>query len=102
MKLYGEAMPAPNPRRVRIFLAEKGVEVPEILIGMRQGGHSLNIVNSVISLAHSLKLRVVAEGVETEDQAELLGDLGCDQLQGYLVSQPLPAGEIPGLLARLG
>jgi diguanylate cyclase (GGDEF)-like protein/PAS domain S-box-containing protein len=72
------------------------------VIGMRQGGHSLNIVNSVISLAHSLKLRVVAEGVETEDQAELLGDLGCDQLQGYLVSQPLPAGEIPGLLARLG
>ena len=35
MKLYGEAMPAPNPRRVRIFLAEKGVEVPEIRIGMR-------------------------------------------------------------------
>lgn len=39
MKLYGEAMPAPNPRRVRIFLAEKGVEVPEIQIGLRQGGH---------------------------------------------------------------
>jgi glutathione S-transferase len=39
MKLYGEAMPAPNPRRVRIFLAEKGLEVPEIPIGMRQGGH---------------------------------------------------------------
>jgi len=39
MKLYGEAMPAPNPRRVRIFLAEKGVEVPEIRIGMREGGH---------------------------------------------------------------
>lgn len=39
MKLYGEAMPAPNPRRVRIFLAEKGLSVPEIQIGMRQGGH---------------------------------------------------------------
>ena len=39
MKLYGEAMPAPNPRRVRIFLAEKGIEVPEIHIGLRQGGH---------------------------------------------------------------
>ena len=39
MKLYGEAMPAPNPRRVRIFLAEKGIEVPEVQIGMRQGGH---------------------------------------------------------------
>lgn len=39
MKLYGEAMPAPNPRRVRIFLAEKGLEVPEVHIGLRQGGH---------------------------------------------------------------
>jgi len=39
MKLYGEANPAPNPRRVRIFLAEKGVDLPEIRIGMRQGGH---------------------------------------------------------------
>lgn len=39
MKLYGEANPAPNPRRVRIFLAEKGVDLPEIRVGMRQGGH---------------------------------------------------------------
>lgn len=39
MKLYGEAMPAPNPRRVRIFLAEKGVKVPEVRIGLREGGH---------------------------------------------------------------
>lgn len=39
MKLYGEALPAPNPRRVRIFLTEKGLEVPEIRIGLREGGH---------------------------------------------------------------
>ena len=39
MKLYGEANPAPNPRRVRMFLAEKGLDLPEIRIGMRQGGH---------------------------------------------------------------
>ena len=39
MKLYGEANPAPNPRRVRIFAAEKGLDLPEIHIGMRQGGH---------------------------------------------------------------
>ena len=39
MKLYGEANPAPNPRRVRIFAAEKGLDLPEIRIGMRQGGH---------------------------------------------------------------
>ncbi|TCS14092.1 glutathione S-transferase family protein [Caulobacter sp. BK020] len=39
MKLYGEANPAPNPRRVRIFAAEKGLDLPEIRIGLRQGGH---------------------------------------------------------------
>ena len=39
MKLYGEANPAPNPRRVRIFLAEKGVDLPEIRVNMRQGEH---------------------------------------------------------------
>ena len=39
MKLYGEANPAPNPRRVRIFAAEKGLDLPEIRVGMRQGGH---------------------------------------------------------------
>jgi glutathione S-transferase len=39
MKLYGEANPAPNPRRVRIFAAEKGLDLPEMRIGMRQGGH---------------------------------------------------------------
>jgi glutathione S-transferase len=39
MKLYGEAMPAPNPRRVRIFLAEKGLEIPEIPDRHAQGGH---------------------------------------------------------------
>jgi glutathione S-transferase len=39
VKLYGEANPAPNPRRVRIFAAEKGLDLPEIRIGLRQGGH---------------------------------------------------------------
>jgi glutathione S-transferase len=39
VKLYGEANPAPNPRRVRIFAAEKGLDLPEIRIGLRRGGH---------------------------------------------------------------
>jgi diguanylate cyclase (GGDEF)-like protein/PAS domain S-box-containing protein len=55
---------------------------------------SLSIVTSIISLAHALKRIVVAEGVETPEQAKLLRKLGCDQCQGYLFSKPMPEEEI--------
>ncbi len=61
-------------------------------------GESLAIVNSVVSLAHSLELQVIAEGVETKEQTALLRDLGCDQLQGYLFSAPVPPGQVVELL----
>ena len=44
-----------------------------------------------IKLAKELELRVVAEGVETEEQLETLRSMGCDEIQGYLVSRPVPA-----------
>ena len=49
------------------------------------------IVTGIIALAHSLRLRVIAEGVETEAQRNLLRDIGCDYQQGYHFSRPLPA-----------
>src|SRR6266850_901728 len=70
------------------------------VVGMTQSQDSLTIVKSVISLAHSLRLNVVAEGVETEGQAALLLKLGCDEMQGYLFSPPVPPAEVPGLLSR--
>ena len=48
------------------------------------------IASSIIGLAHRLKLRVIAEGVETEQQRSFLSENGCDELQGYLISRPLP------------
>jgi diguanylate cyclase (GGDEF)-like protein/PAS domain S-box-containing protein len=48
------------------------------------------LVSTIISLAHSLTLKVVAEGVETEEQAHLLRLLNCDEMQGYLFCKPLP------------
>ncbi|MGE0356377.1 MAG: EAL domain-containing protein [Burkholderiales bacterium] len=56
---------------------------------MASSPDDLSIVSSIISLAHSLKTRVVAEGVETEEQANFLRLLRCDEIQGYLVSRPV-------------
>ncbi len=59
---------------------------------------ALAIVDAVLSLSKSLRLNVVAEGVETIDQAVTLRDLGCAQGQGYLFSRPVPAEEFERLL----
>jgi diguanylate cyclase (GGDEF)-like protein len=61
------------------------------VVNMTSGPHGLSLVTTIINLAHSLKLDVVAEGVETEEQSRLLRLLGCDDIQGYLRSEPLPA-----------
>ncbi|HWM91892.1 MAG TPA: EAL domain-containing protein [Thermoanaerobaculia bacterium] len=61
------------------------------LLGTKQSG--AGIPASMIALARGLNVRVVAEGVETEEQLELLRELGCDEAQGYLLSPPLPAAE---------
>lgn len=56
------------------------------------------IIESIVSLAHGLGLRVVAEGVETSEQLSFLQRLGCDEYQGYLFSRPLGASEAAALL----
>ncbi len=56
------------------------------------------LVETIVSLAHTLRLKVVAEGVETDDQLNALAALGCDQLQGYVFSKPVPPEAVPSLL----
>jgi diguanylate cyclase (GGDEF)-like protein len=57
------------------------------------------LVMAIVSLAHTLRLRVVAEGVETADQLRFLRLLRCDEIQGYLISKPLPVAGLERLLA---
>jgi EAL domain-containing protein (putative c-di-GMP-specific phosphodiesterase class I) len=58
---------------------------------MDNGKEGLKLVSVIVNLAHSLKLTVVAEGVETQRQSRLLRLLRCDEMQGFLFSKPLPA-----------
>jgi diguanylate cyclase (GGDEF)-like protein/PAS domain S-box-containing protein len=61
------------------------------VIDMTTGPEGLALVSTIINLAHALKLKVVAEGVETQEQARLLRLLNCDEMQGYLFSRPVAA-----------
>ncbi|MFS2133240.1 EAL domain-containing protein [Telluria sp. Tellsp131] len=61
---------------------------------------SAAIVRSVVALGHGLSMRIVAEGVETEEQLALLRALGCDEYQGYLFARPMDASAVPALLGR--
>jgi EAL domain-containing protein (putative c-di-GMP-specific phosphodiesterase class I) len=61
------------------------------VIEMTASAQGLALVSTIISLAHALNLKVVAEGVETEEQARLLRVLNCDEMQGYLFSRPVSA-----------
>jgi EAL domain-containing protein (putative c-di-GMP-specific phosphodiesterase class I) len=63
----------------------------------------LAIVRATVSMAHSLGLQVIAEGVEDQPSLEVLAQLGCDQAQGYYFSRPKPATELdfgPNVLQR--
>jgi len=68
------------------------------IINMTSNADDRSIVSAIISLAHSLNLRVVAEGVETNEQAKLLRLLKCDEIQGFLFSPGVPAEQIEEFL----
>ncbi|HEX5802519.1 MAG TPA: EAL domain-containing protein [Azospira sp.] len=77
---YLKHLPADNLKIDRSFIQD----IPD-------DADAVSIVTGIIALAHSLRMKVVAEGVETPVQRDILISLGCDSLQGYLISKPVPA-----------
>jgi diguanylate cyclase (GGDEF)-like protein len=69
------------------------------IVTMSDSPDTMTLVSTIISLAHSLRLKVCAEGVETEEQAKVLRLLRCDEMQGYLISRPVPLDELTRQLA---
>ncbi len=63
------------------------------VINMAHNPDHRTIVSTIISLAHLLKHKVVAEGIDAEEQVRLLREMGCDEIQGYIFSRPIPAEE---------
>jgi len=63
-------------------------------------GNTAAIIHSIVSLGHALRMKVLAEGVETDEQRVLLRLAGCDEMQGFLFARPAPAAEIDRALAR--
>lgn len=61
---------------------------------------SYAIAAAIIAMAHALRKRVVAEGVETESQASILGRLGCDHYQGYYLSRPLTPAKLAAFVEQ--
>jgi diguanylate cyclase (GGDEF)-like protein/PAS domain S-box-containing protein len=80
--------------------AVHGLKIDRSFInGLGRSREDTAIVTATLAFARALELSVTAEGVETVDQLERLRDLGCMQGQGFLFSRPVPAGELPALLA---
>lgn len=65
---------------------------------LTSGTKDAAITRAIIAMAHGLSLQVVAEGVETVQQLELLRAMNCDSVQGYLIARPLPAAALEPLL----
>lgn len=86
---------------LRLFPFDKIKIDRSFVQGMAKDEGSIEIIRAVIGLGRALNIKVLAEGVETNEQREMLRLEGCDELQGYLFSKPRPLAEMGSLLATL-
>lgn len=72
----------------------------EFLREIPKNPDSMTLARSIIALGHNMKFKVIAEGVETPEQRQFLQDAGCDEIQGYLLSPPMPQDQVAVFLRR--
>ena len=89
--LYLKRLPASELKIDRAFVNE-----------LQAQSEDATIVTAIVALAQTLNLKVVAEGVETQEQQAFLTSLGCNSLQGYLLGRPIPPDQVPGLKHYVG
>jgi EAL domain-containing protein (putative c-di-GMP-specific phosphodiesterase class I) len=73
----------------------------EFLNGFAQNLHAQKVIEGTVAMIKSLGVKVIAEGVETQQQADFLRKTGCDLAQGYFFARPLPSEEFEAMLKRI-
>ena len=95
--------PRSNPAsaHIPVVLLSARADRTEAREGMNLGADPDDqaIARAIVSLAHSLDLSIIAEGVETQEQHTLLQTMGCEEVQGYLYAKPMPSQDVSGWLA---
>jgi PAS domain S-box-containing protein/diguanylate cyclase (GGDEF)-like protein len=71
------------------------------ILGAEATQSGLTLISTIVSLARAFGMHTVAEGVETQEQLDMLRGLGCDQAQGYAFARPAPAGDVPSIISQL-
>ncbi len=77
------------------------LKIDRVFIEGLQAGVRDTLVEAIINIAHEQQLFVVAEGVETGQQRDVLAELGCDAIQGYLICHPMPSAQFHHWLDQL-
>jgi EAL domain-containing protein (putative c-di-GMP-specific phosphodiesterase class I) len=90
-----------NLRYLQRFPAQRLKIDRSFIADIHRNADDAAIVRAIVTLGHSLDMRVVAEGVETHAQLELLRGMGCDEVQGFLLGEPMPASELAARLVAL-
>ena len=85
------------------ILKDMPIDILKLDMGFLRGRNGENgqiIIRNVVSMVRELSLDIITEGVETQEQADFLGHVGCDTIQGYLYAKPMPASEYEKLIIK--